>query len=686
VAWSDRDGTPTPLGVAWIEAEGAYNFALYSRHATAVTLLLFSPHDPERPVLERPLCFPGNKSGRVWHCRLPESVVGEARHYAYRVDGPNDVPGNRFDADKVLLDPYARGVYFPPAFDRLAATHSGSSYGNAPLGVLPERTGDGLRPFDWGDDRPPRHESDAVIYELHVRGFTMRDPSIPAEHRGTFAGVVDKIPYLRALGITVVELMPVFQWDPEEENYWGYMPLNFFSPHQNFSTAGTPDAAFDEFRAMVKALHAAGIEVVLDVVYNHTGEGGSGGPTYSYRGIDNGTYYLLDAEMSGYRNDTGTGNVLRCQHPAVRQLIADSLRFWVREMHVDGFRFDLASIFTRDANGELNLSHPALIDTIGSDPTLSGARLIAEAWDLCTYELGRAFPGTTWGQWNGRFRDDVRDFVRGLPGVVGPLMTRMYGSDDLFPDTIGDAYRPHQSVNFITCHDGFTLHDLVSYDRKHNEANGNNDTDGSDDNRSWNCGWEGEAGAPDSVRALRVRQAKNLLTLLLLANGTPMLRAGDEFLHTQGGNNNAYNQDNSISWLDWSRVGQFTEVAEFLRRMIAFRAAHPGIAPGRFWRDDVRWHGADPDHPPYQESQTLAFSLCGTNEDGQLYIMINGSPNEVRFAIQDGAPGEWRRVVDTWLPPPDDFRNGGGGPPLQKLEYMVAGRSVVVLRRDESTA
>jgi isoamylase len=684
------EGTPYPLGATWIEKQRAYNFALYSRHATAVELLLFHTACAGAPLLRVPLLHPVNKSGRIWHCRLGEEQVGDAGFYAFHVDGPHDVPGLAFDPDKALLDPYARGVVFPRAFSRQAARGRGSNAGRAPLGPLPPRTVDVLPPFDWGADRRPRHGTDLVIYEMHVRGFTRHPTSgVAPERRGTFAGVIDKIPYLKELGITAVELLPVFQYDPQEGNYWGYMPINFFSVHQAYARGGTTLEAFDEFRTMVRALHEADIEVILDVVYNHTGEGGWDGPTYSFRGIDNSSYYLLTPDLREYRNDSGCGNVLRCAHPVVRELVLDSLRFWVREMHVDGFRFDLASIFTRNTDGTLNLSDPPIISAITSDPELRGVRLIAEAWDIGTYQLGRSFPGDNWMQWNGRFRDDVRSFVRGDAGMVASLMTRLYGSDDLFPDTLREAYRPFQSVNFVTAHDGFTLHDLVAHNRKHNQANGQGNTDGTDDNRSWNHGWEGEAGAPPGVAALRVRQAKNFCALLMLSNGTPMVLAGDEFLNTQGGNNNPYNQDNETSWLDWSRRERFADVHRFFRRMIAFRRAHPTLARTRFWRSDVRWHGATSDARGFPDlshhSHTLAFFLDGRScQDDDLYVMLNASPMPITFTIHEGAPSAWLRVVDTALPSPRDISEAGEEVTLRSARYVVQPRSVVVLRRPGS--
>src|SRR5208282_4381045 len=444
------------------------------------------------------------------------------RFYAYSVAGP--APQGRFewhcfDPDKILLDPYAKSAFFPPTFDRAAASHPGSNAGKAPLGLL---AGAG-EVFNWSGDRRPRHQSDTIIYELHVRGFTINPNSgASPERRGTFAGLVEKIPYLKDLGITAVELMPIFQFDPQEGNYWGYNPLSFFAPHHGYGSRPGDYDQHNAFRAMVKALHAADIEVILDVVYNHTAEGDQRGPVYSYKGIDNSTYYLMSGRPgSPYENFSGTGNTLHCSNRFVRKMIVDSLRYWVKNMHVDGFRFDL------------------------------------------------------------------------------------------FPDDRMHAFHPYQSVNYVTCHDGFTLYDLVSYDRKRNHANGHNNTDGPEESYSWNCGWEGDNGTPAEVLQLRQRQAKNFCCLLLLANGTPMLRAGDEFLQTQGGNNNPYNQDNGTTWLDWDRLRVNQDDFRFFRCMIRFRKAHPSLGRSRFWRDDVRWYGTGPTVDMGPSSCTLAVYLRG---------------------------------------------------------------------------
>ena len=666
------------MGVAWIPSLSAWNFALYSRRATSVTLLLYSAEDPAHPIFEQRLDPRINKSGRIWHCWIGVAQAHSAAYYAYRVEGRHDpAAGYYFDSNKILLDPFAPAVFFPPDYNRMAASRPGINDGRAPLGVLPRSA-----PLPGREvERPPRASYDLIVYELHVKGFTARANSgVSPESRGTFAGLVEKIPYLKTLGVTAVELMPVQQCDPQEGSFWGYMTLNFFSPHQNYAARKGSDGAAEEFRAMVDAFHDNGIEVWLDVVYSHTSESGADGPTYSYRGIDNQSYYLLTGDRSQYRNDTGCGNTLRCDHPVVRSMILESLMFWIDRMKVDGFRFDLASVFTRRSDGGLDLDTPSLISDISFLGARHGVRMIAEAWDIESYLLGRAFPGINWRQWNGKYRDDLRDFVRGIPGRIGALMLRLYGSDDLFPGDTENSYRPFQSVNFITAHDGFSLYDLVAYDKKHNEANGHANTDGSDDNRSWNCGWEGDAGAPDEVVKLRRRQARNFMCLLMLSNGTPMFCAGDEFLETRHGNNNPYNQDNEINYLDWDLLQSNRDVFRFVQGMIAFRKSHPSIARSQFWREDVSWYGSGKGVDFSASGQTLAYCLRGASlHDDDVYVMINGSANDVRFQIQEGNSGDWRLVADTSLPSPQDFVEPPNRQNLQTPEYTVGGRSIVVL-------
>jgi glycogen operon protein len=675
--WFATEGAPHPLGVSFVEAENAYNFALYSKEATSVSLLLYAAGNLVEPARRVELDPLHNRSGRIWHCRLKRDDLAGARYYGYSVDGPAG-RGNRFDPAKILLDPYARLLFVPDDFSTSLARGPGSNAGRALLGEIPAARA----AFDWTGDRRIRHTHDLVIYEMHVRGFTRHGSSgVPESAKGTYAGVVAKIPYLVELGVTAVELLPVYAFVPEPGgNYWGYMPLSFFAPHPAYAASGAPADRIDEFRAMVKALHQAGIEVILDVVYNHTAELGESGPTLSYRGIDNSNYYLLKSDLDTYADDAGTGNVLRVGHPAVRNLVLESLRFWVNEMHVDGFRFDLASILTRDIDGNIRLDDPSIISEISSDPCFADVRLIAEPWDLATYQLGRSFPGISWMQWNGAFRDEVRSFVKSDANKVTSLMRRLYGSDDLFPDRGTEVYRPFQSVNFVDCHDGFCLYDLVSYDAKHNLANGSNNRDGADANFSWNCGFEGDDGAPAETLALRRRQVKNFCVLLLLSNGTPMFVMGDELMRTQRGNNNPYNQDNETSWLDFGKLEKNGEAFRFFKMMIAFRKDHPSIGRGRYWREDIRWYGVSGGPDLSYGSRSLAYCLHGASQgDADIYVMINAYWEPLRFTVQE--PGPFRRVIDTAESSPGDFAAPGAEIPLASSEYVVAARSVVVLLR-----
>jgi isoamylase len=676
-AWERVEGSSSPLGATWVEAERAWNFALYSRHATAATLLLYGD-DPTRPVYELLLHPVQNKSGGIWHCIVPEVRAPGAKYYAWRLDGPRDAArAQRFDPEKVLFDPFAASLHFPPGFSRQAACGPGPNDGRAPLGVLPRPT----TAFAWQGAPHPRHAHDTIVYELHVKGFTVRSSSgVAPEQRGTFSGLAAKIPYLLELGVTVVELLPVHQFDPQEGNYWGYMTLNFFAPHHGYA-AGDP---VEEFREMVRAFHQAGIEVWLDVVYNHTAEGDQNGPTYSYRGIDNSAYYLAHPDGE-YRNDTGCGNTLRCGHAIVRILVLQSMRHWAVDMGVDGFRFDLASVFTRDLHGNVDTEQPPLVHEIGALAGQLDVRLVAEAWDIGAYLLGRSFPGLNWHQWNGQYRDDLRSFVKGDGGMVGALMARLYGSDDIFPDRPGDVYHPYQSVNFLTAHDGFCLYDLTAYDHKHNWANGHHNSDGADHNLSWNCGWEGDDGAPAEILALRRRQVKNFFLLLMLSNGTPMFCAGDEFLNTQRGNNNPYNQDNETTWLDWDLLGQNRDVFRFFQRVIALRKARRMLGRSRFWHGDVEWFGPTGPVDLGQESRTLAYRLRGAAfAEPDLYVMINADHRPQCFRIQE--EGSWSRIVDTSLPSPLDVSEPGEETPLESLDYELEARSVVVLTRPSASA
>ena len=673
-----------PLGATW--SHDGVNFSLFSRHATGVELLLFEGVDDTRPSRVIRLDPGANRTYFYWHVFVPGLRPGQL--YGYRVDGPFDPgAGMRFDRTKVLLDPYGRGVVVPAGYRRDAALRAGDNATTAMRSVVVD-----CDVYDWEGDAPLRRPSaHTIVYEMHVRGLT-RHPSsgVADKTRGTFAGLIDKIPYLRDLGITAVELLPVFQFDAQDAppglvNYWGYSPVSFFAPHQAYSSRQDPLGPIDEFRDMVKALHRAGIEVILDVVFNHTAEGGDGGPTLSFRGIDNVTYYILERDRARYANYTGTGNTLNANQPIVRRMIVDSLRYWVETMHVDGFRFDLASVLSRDASGEPTPNPPVLWD-IESDPVLAGTKLIAEAWDAAgLYQVG-SFVGDSWQEWNGRFRDDVRSFLRGEPGTVRRVADRLIGSPDIYAHKGREA---EQSVNFVTAHDGFTLNDLVSYNDKHNEANGENNRDGADDNRSWNCGVEGPTADP-VIEKLRNRQVKNFLTVTLLSIGMPMLLMGDEVRRTQRGNNNAYCQDNETSWFDWTLVAKHADVHRFVtmlnqhRLLREIEPAQPHVSLDQVLRDARRaWHGVKLHQPDWRDSShSLALTAEVPGRRLLVHVILNAYSEPLGFELP--SPGEaareaWRRWIDTSLEAPHDIVPWQAAPPVAGNTYRAQSRSVVVL-------
>ncbi len=672
-------GHPLPLGASF-RRQGV-NFAVYSGHATALSLVLFDPGGKE-PLMEWALDPRYNRTGNVWHALV--AGIGPGVEYAFRADmRPNPRTAvHRFDPRLLLLDPYARAVSGAPAW-------------GGPPGMRPRRGRVEGEEFDWGFDHPiNQHLADSVIYEVHVRGFTVH-PSSGAAHPGTYRGLIEKIPHLQELGITAVELMPVTEFEETDNrrvnaitgeplrNFWGYQPLAFFAPKAGYAASGPARGEVREFQEMVKALHEAGIEVILDMVFNHTGEGEEDGPTVSFRGLDNATYYLMDRKTGRYLDFSACGNTLNCNHPVVRTLILACLRYWVTEMHVDGFRFDLASILGRDSDGRA-LESPPLLEIIAADPALAHTKLIAEAWDAAgLYQVG-SFPNFgRWAEWNGRFRDEVRRFVRGDAGSVPALATRLAGSADLYQH---DGRAPFHSVNFVTSHDGFTLADLVAYNERHNEANGENGEDGQADDLSWNCGEEGPTTWPE-VRALRLRQRKNFAAILLLSQGVPMILAGDELGRSQGGNNNAYSQDNEISWLDWDRKTEDQELFRFFCRLIRFRKAHPGLRrrsfseepSGRPW---VTWHGlarGQPDWSP--EARSLGMHLLSTGQDDDIFVMLSARDEACRVELPElPGGGRWRRAFDTFLAPPGDAAELGQEESLgDQASYPVGPRSVVVL-------
>jgi glycogen operon protein len=675
-------GRSSPLGAS--VCDGGVNFSLFSRTATSVELLLFDRSDDPTPSRTIPIDAISNHTYHYWHAFVPRVRPGQI--YGFRVTGPSDPSsGLRFDPAKVLLDPYGRGVVVPGSYDRQAAHREGDNAATAMKSVVVDSSA-----YNWEGDKPLCLPSaHTIIYEMHVRGFT-RHPSsgIDEKKRGTYAGLIEKIPYLQQLGITAVELLPVFQFDaqdcpPGKVNYWGYAPISFFAPHQAYSSRQDLMGPVDEFRDLVKALHRAGIEVILDVVYNHTTEGDERGPTLCFRGIDNRTYYILENGGARYANYTGCGNTLNANYPVVRRMIMDSLRYWVEEMHVDGFRFDLASILTRDASGH-PLPNPPVLWDIESDPTLAGTKLLAEAWDAAgLYQVG-SFVGDAWKEWNGRFRDDVRDFFRGEPGAVRRIADRMVGSPQLYGHKQREA---EQSVNFVTCHDGFTLNDLVSYDHKHNEANGEGNRDGADDNRSWNCGVEGPSDDP-AIKKLRKRQVKNFLTVTLMSLGVPMILMGDEVRQTQGGNNNAYCQDNEISWFDWKNVERHADVFRFLQ-LLTQRRVLRSTEPERqrtslttlLQQANKAWHGVKLGQPDWGDgSHSVALEAELRREGLAFYVMLNAYWEPLNFQLPKlERGGSWRRWIDTALDSPQDIVPWQHAAEVSAGTYRVQDRSVVML-------
>jgi len=663
------------------------NFSVFSRHASQVDLVFFDHAEDAHPSRVIELDPATDRTRDYWHIFVPRIASGQL--YGYRVHGPFDPEnGMRFDSDKLLLDPYGHGVAVSPNYRRALAAAPGDNAAAAMKSVVLDP-----RAYDWEGDAPLHQPaSRSIIYEMHVRGFTRHSSSgLSDDKRGTYAGVIEKIPYLQDLGITAVELLPVFQFDPQSApdgltNYWGYQPICFFAPHCAYSTRRDPCGPMDEFRDMVKSLHRAGIEVILDVVFNHTAEGDHTGPTLSFRGFENGVYYALCDDRSLYANYSGTGNTLNANHPVVRRMILDSLRYWVEEMHVDGFRFDLASILSRDESGRLMPSPPVLWD-IDSDPVLAGTKLIAEAWDAAgLYQVG-SFPGHNWREWNGRFRDDVRSFFRGEENMVNRIADRLIGSPDIYAHKEREA---EQSVNFITCHDGFTLNDLVSWNEKHNDENRENGLDGTDDNRSFNWGAEGPTDDP-GIKSIRSRQIKNFLAVTLTSLGLPMLLMGDEMCRTQLGNNNAWCQDNACSWLDWNLLARHTGLHRFVRLLNRHRltrtdrAADSRLSLSELLQRGTRsWHGIRLGQPDWgSDSHSIALHITCPADGLAFYLILNAYWESLNFElppITDGAKN-WRRWIDTSLDSPDDIVDWSQAADIREFEYGAGPHSVVYLFR-----
>jgi glycogen operon protein len=688
VVYATRVGSRLPPGAA--VAAGGVNFSLFSRHATGVELLLYEAADSPHPFQIIALDPDVNRSYFTWHVFVEGLTAGA--HYAWRVDGPADTAatGRRFNPRKTLLDPWARAVT-DALWDRRRAADPTDDGPGGFRGVVIERS------FAWSGERPiSRDLEGAVIYELHVAGLT-RHASSGASAPGTFSALTERIPYLRELGITHVELLPVMAFDEQSvppavaahglKNYWGYNTHSFWSLHPAYCVS--PERGVAEFKHMVRALHAAGIGVILDVVFNHTAEGGDDGPWINFKGMLNETFYHLDPrDRRRYLDFTGCGNTVNCNHPLNTSFIVRCLEYWVEEMHVDGFRFDLASVFARGDRGAV-LANPPTPWVIELSRTLAGLPLIAEAWDAGgLYQVG-AFPGLSWTEWNGAYRDTMRRFVRGDAGLTGAVASRLAGSSDLYSP---GGRLPANSINFITCHDGFTLADLVSYNGKHNEANGENNRDGSDDNLSWNCGAEGDT-TDAAILALRRQQAKNFVAVLMLSRGVPMLRAGDEVLHSQRGNNNTYCQDNELSWFDWSRVDSQREMLRFTREMIAFRRRHTSLTSNRFYTGrvvpgrgipDIAWHGARLRQPPWDDggARQLAFTIAGirADDEGDIHAVLNMSDEAIEAELPALPPEQyWHLAVNTAAAAPEDIVERTRQRVLSAVAYRVPAHSVVVL-------
>lgn len=682
-------GTAHPLG-AVPDAYGV-NFAIIAAHATDAQLLLFDQHDDPEPFQTIPLDPVWHRTFHCWHVYVRGLRPGTS--YAYRFDGPPDEYGNgdRFNKNKVLLDPYTRAIT-TTLWQRAEAVGPANNVRTSMRGMVVD-----CSEYDWEEDRPLRRPmNETIIYELHVGGFT-RSPSSDCQHPGTFAGLVEKIPYLKELGITAVELLPVFAFDEHSipflspldgqplKSFWGYDPVAHFAPHPAYCLAPTEGSQLRDFRDMVKTLHQAGIEVILDVVFNHTGEGDHRGPTISFKGIDNKVYYVLVPQnKQQYTNYSGCGNTCQCNHPLVVKLITDCLRYWVQEMHVDGFRFDEGSILTRGADGH-PLHSPPVLWAIELDDVLADTKIITEAWDAGgLYQVGN-FPGYRWAEWNGHYRDTIRRFVRGEPGIVGAVASCMAGSAHLYQAA---GRMPINSINFITCHDGFTLNDLVSYNSKHNEANGEDNRDGTNENWSWNCGIEGETGV-EAILALRERQIKNCATILLLSQGVPMILAGDEVRRTQRGNNNAYCQNNEISWFDWALLDKHEGMFRFFKHLIAFRKKYSTLRRGRFFTGrlseygmrDIEWHGCHLFHPNWHDptSRVLAFTIWGLWLDDDIHVMLNMEEAARAFELPPLHERQWFKVIDTALPSPVDIVEPGQAMLVPGTLCHVEGHSVVVL-------
>jgi isoamylase len=674
-------GSSYPLGATCFEQ--GVNFSIFSKNARRIDLLLFNCEDDAEPSRVIQLDPVTNRTFHYWHIYVPGLKHGQL--YGYRAYGPKrPTPGDMFDDSKLLIDPYARALAGYKTYSRAACKAPGNNYASALKSVVIDPD-----TFDWEGDRPiQRPYSTSVIYELHVGGFTKNPNSGVSEaHRGTYIGLIEKIPYLVDLGITAVELMPVQFFDRQDAqagltNYWGYSPIAFFAPHAGYAVSDKPSEVADEFRQMVKAFHAVGIEVILDVVFNHTAEAGLDGPIYSLRGLENKAYYLLNEGTNTYMDYTGCGNTLNANHSVVRRMIIDSLRSWVKEYHIDGFRFDLASVLSRDEFG-MPLENPPVLWEIESDPQLAGTKIIAEAWDAAgLYQVG-SFIGDRWAEWNGKYRDHVRRFIKGEKGMVSKFASKIMASPDVFVDPTRE---PNRSIHFVCCHDGFTLNDLVSYNVKHNEANLEKNRDGENNNFSWNCGVEGETFDP-YINELRLRQIKNFMTVTFFAQGTPMLLMGDEVRRTQMGNNNAYCQDNAIGWFDWDLVGKNSDLLRFTRGLIEvtqqleiFSIENLLSSSDDIDEPHIAWHGVALDKPDWSaNSHSLAFTLHHPEAGETIHVMVNAFWENLRFQLPKLQQQSWHKVFDTSQASPRDYCRLEKAPRLRSKTLKVHNRSVAVL-------
>ena len=678
-------GDPHPLG-STVYPDGV-NFSVFSQNAASMELLLFAEGNSTEPFQIIKMTDEGNKSFHFWHIFLVDAKPG--LHYAYRVHGPEEKkPGHRFTPEKVLIDPYAYGNSMD-LWNRGAACLPGDNLTQSMRSVVIDPLD-----YDWEGDRPlNRPMQDSVIYEMHVGGFT-RAGNSHVTSPGTFRAVIEKIPYLQSLGVTAVELLPVFQFDDTEahefegnklNNFWGYSTMAYFAPHPGYCESAGEAQHMTEFRDMVKALHKAGIEVILDVVFNHTDEGNHQGPTFSFRGFDNlNYYYLVDGNQDYYYDYTGCGNTFNCNHPVGSKMIVECLRFWVEYMHVDGFRFDEGSVLSRGPGGA-PMEFPPVLWQIELDDVLAETKVIAEAWDAAgLYQVGH-FPGFRWAEWNGVYRDTLRKFIAGEAGIVGDLADRITGSPSLYQS---NGHLPINSVNFITAHDGFTLNDLVSYNNKHNEANGEGNRDGVDDNMSWNCGAEGPTDDP-AINALREQQIRNFATLLMLSQGVPMFVMGDEVRRTQGGNNNAWCQDNPIGWFDWTQTQTESGMLRFWSELIAFRKSHPAVHRARFFSGamnergmpDISWHGTKLNEPGWNDphARALAWTVAGSLAHSDIHVMVNMYWEPLTFEIPQIYERAWYTAVNTALPSPQDINAPGNEVLVNSHHVEVSGRSIVVL-------